>query len=126
METIIAKLEELAELRAARTLTRLDYEQRRAEILKAVQAELDAVEAEYAPLFETADERVAALEAEIKEAVAEAGQSVKHGGIQAVYTRGRTTWDTRGLTRYAEPHPEINDYRREGKPSVSIRIRDEG
>jgi hypothetical protein len=125
MDTIIERLQQLAELRAAANLTRTDYEQRRAEILKAVQTELEAVEAEYVPLLETASERMAALEAEIKAAVAEAGQSVKHGNIQAVYARGRTTWDTKGLNSYAAQHPEINDYRREGKPSVSIRIKDD-
>lgn len=125
MHDILARLDELAELRAAASLTRADYEQRRAEILRAVQAELEALEAEYAPLFETAAERQAALEAEIKALVAEAGQSVKHRNIQAVYTRGRTTWDTKGLTTYAEAHPEVNQYRREGKPSVSLRIKDD-
>jgi hypothetical protein len=126
MESIIDQLEQLAELRAAEALTRADYEQRRAEILKAVQAELDALAAEYEPLLETADKRIEALQAEIKEAVAEAGHSVRHGNIQAVYARGRTLWDTKGLSRYAEEHPEVEAFRREGKPSVSIRIKDEG
>jgi Tfp pilus assembly protein PilO len=125
MQAILDKLDELAELRAAASLTRADYEQRRAEILRAVQAELEALEAEYAPLFETAAERQTALEAEIKALVAEGGQSVRHRGIQAVYARGRTTWDTKGLTAYAAEHPEVNQYRREGKPSVSLRVKDD-
>ena len=125
MDAIIAQLEQLAELRAAAAVTRADYEQRRAEILKAVQAELDELAAEYEPLLETADERIEALQGEIKAAVAEAGQSVRHGNIQVVYSRGRTTWDSHGLTQYAEEHPEVNDFRREGKPSVSIRVKDE-
>jgi len=126
MPTIIEQLQQLAELRAAEQVTRADYEQRRAEILKAVQAELDALAAEYEPLLETAGERIAALQDDIKAAVAEAGQSVRHGIIQAVYARGRTTWDTKGLDAYAEEHPEVQAFRREGKPSVSIRMKDEG
>jgi hypothetical protein len=121
MDHIVAKLEELAELRAAAEITRLDYEARRAEILQAVQAELDALEAEYAPLFATAEERDAALEAEIREEVVAAGATVRGTHLQAVYVRGRTSWDTAGLEAYAEDHPEVQDYRRQGNPSVSLR-----
>jgi len=41
---IATKLDELAEIKAAADVTRLDYEAKRAEILKAVQAELDALD----------------------------------------------------------------------------------
>jgi hypothetical protein len=121
MNQIVAKLEELAELRAAAELTRLDYEAKRAEILQVVQAELEALEAEYAPLFEAAETRGAALEAEIRAEVVEAGASVRGSQLQAVYVRGRTSWDTAGLDAYAEEHPEVQDYRRQGAPSVSLR-----
>jgi hypothetical protein len=122
MDAIVAKLEELAELRAAVDLTRADYDEKRAEILKAVQAELDALEAEYAPLLTTAEERAAALEAEIRAEVLEAGASVRGSRLQAVYARGRTSWDTAGLDAYAADHPEVQDYKRQGAPSVSLRI----
>jgi hypothetical protein len=68
-----------------------------------------------------AAEREQALEAEIRAAVAEAGASVKGSRLQAVYVRGRTTWDTRGLERYAADHPEVNDFKRQGAPSVNLR-----
>ncbi len=45
-QRITAKLDELAEIKAATEVTRLDYEAKRAEILKAVQAELDALDVE--------------------------------------------------------------------------------
>ncbi len=122
MDDIVAKLEELAELRAAAEITRLDYEAKRVEILQAVQAELDALEAEYAPLLETVRERAEALEAGIKAEVIENGASVRGSQLQAVYARGRTSWDTAGLEAYAERHPEVHDYRRQGAPSVSLRI----
>ena len=121
MPDIAAKLAELTELRAAAEITRQDYEAKRAEILQAVQAELEALEAEYAPLLETAAARAAALETEIKAEVLEAGASVRGGGLMAVYTRGRTSWDTAALNDYAEAHPEVQDFRRQGAPSVSLR-----
>lgn len=58
MQDIIAKLNELSDIQAVTDATRLDYEARRAEILKAVQAELDALEAEYQPLFDASNERI--------------------------------------------------------------------
>lgn len=122
MDAIVAKLEELAELRAAADLTRADYDEQRAAILRAVQAELDALEAEYAPLFATAEERAAALEAEIRAAVLANGASVRGSRVQAVYLRGRTTWDTARLDAYAEDHPEVRDFKRQGAPSVSLRV----
>lgn len=118
---IRARLEELAEVRAAAETTRLDYEARREEILRAVQAELEALQAEYEPLLESAQARAAALEAEVKEAVLAFGASVKGSAYQAVYVRGRVTWDNQKLDRYAQAHPEILAYRREGDPSVSLR-----
>ena len=122
MDPIVAKLEELAELRAAAELTRADYDDQRAAILQAVQAELDALEAEYMPLFDTASERTAALEAEIRAEVLAAGATVRGSRVQAVYARGRTSWDTAGLDIYAADHPEVQDYKRQGAPSVSLRI----
>jgi phage host-nuclease inhibitor protein Gam len=120
-QTIIAKLDELADLRTAATLSKADYEERRAEILKAVQDELDALDAEFKPLFEAVDERAQQLEAEIKEAVLYHGESVKGAHYNAVYTRGRVTWDTRRLDAYARHNPEVLEFRKEGQPSVSLR-----
>jgi len=121
MDYIVAQLEELAELRAAAEITQLDYAAKRADILQAVQAELDALEAEYAPLLAVAQQRASALEAGIKAEVIAAGASVRGSQLQAVYARGRTSWDSAGLAAYAEHHPEVQDYRRQGAPSVSLR-----
>jgi hypothetical protein len=121
-QDILSKLEELAEVRAAADVTRIDYEAKRTEILKAVQAELDALAAEYEPLFATAEERAAALEAEIKRDVVEYGASVKGSTLHAVYARGRISWDNQGLDGYAAAHPEILTFRKEGEPSVSLRV----
>jgi hypothetical protein len=118
---IAAKLDELTEIQAAAAVTRLDYEAKRAEILKAVQAELDALEAEYKPLMDAAAERTAALEAEIKQAVLRHGHSVKGSQLHAVYYRGRVTWDTKSLDQYAGAHPEILGFRKEGEPSIQLR-----
>jgi len=122
METIVAKLDELAELKAATDLARIDYETRRTEILRAVQTELEALDAEYAPRIDAATQRMEALEAEIRSDVLRHGASVKGGRLYAVYSRGRVSWDTRALDAYALAHPEVTAFRKQGEPSVSLRF----
>lgn len=121
MDTIIARLDELAEVRAAADVARVDYEAKRAALLATIQAELDALEVEYQPLFEAAETRAAVLVEEIKQAVIEQGATVKGAHLQAVYARGRVSWDTKGLDRYAAAHPDVLNFRKQGDPSVSLR-----
>jgi len=120
-DLILAKLDELAEVKAAETITRLDYEAKRNEILKTVLAELQALDSEYDPLFESAQNRAALLEEEVRQLTLQYGASVKGRQFQAVYNRGRITWDNAALDQYATHHPEILAHRREGEPSISLR-----
>jgi hypothetical protein len=121
-EHVVRKLERLADLRAAEDVARMDYEAKRAEILKKVQAELDAVEAEFQPVLEGAAANATALEAEIRNDVLLRGESLRGGVYQAIYMKGRVSWDNQGISGYAEAHPEILTFRKEGQPSVSLRI----
>ncbi len=120
-EQIARKLKRLADLHAAVDLAQMDYDKKRDEILKAVQAELDALEAEYEPLLEAARENVSKLEGEIKNDVLLGGQTVTTDVYQAIYMRGRISWDNDGINNYARTHPEVLKYRKEGRPTVSIR-----
>lgn len=121
-EHVVRKLERLADLRAAVDVARMDYESKRKDILKKVQAELDALEAEFQPTLEGAEANAAALEAEIRNDVLLRGESL-HGGVyQAIYVKGRVSWDNQGITDYAAAHPEVLRFRKEGQPSVSLRI----
>jgi hypothetical protein len=61
------------------------------------------------------------LTEEIKVVVVKSGESVKGQKLQAIFAKGRTTWDTRALEGYAVGHPEINALKKVGDPSVSIR-----
>ncbi len=121
-ERVVQKLERLADLRAAADVARMDYEAKRAEILKKVQAELDALEAEFQPTLEAADANAAALEAEIKTDVLLRAESLQAGPYRAVYMKGRVSWDGDGITQYARDHPDVLQFRREGQPSVSLHI----
>jgi len=121
-EHILDQLNRLTDLRAAVDLTRLDYESKRAGILKQVQAELDAIQAEYEPLLEAAEANAAALESEIKNGVLLRGESVRNEHFQATYVKGRVSWDNTGISEYARAHPELMQFRKEGQPSVSLRL----
>jgi hypothetical protein len=121
-ELVVQKLERLADLRAAVDVARMDYEAKRAEILRKVQSELDAIEAEFQPVLEGAELNASALEAEIKNDVLLRGESLRGGAYRAVYMKGRVSWDSQGINEYARDHPEVLQFRKEGQPSVTLRI----
>ena len=120
-QTIKAKIEELTHIKSAADVTRLDYENKRAEILKAVQEDLNALEAEYNPLLDAANNRASALETELRQEVLQFGATVKGSKLSFTYSRGRVSWDTKELDHYALTHPEVAQFRKEGAPSVSLR-----
>jgi hypothetical protein len=121
-EHVASKLERLTNLRGAADVARLDYDAKRAEILKKIQGELDALESEYKPVLEAAEENVAALENEIKTDVLLYGESVSGGSYRASYTQGRVSWDNEGMTKYAALHPDVLQFRKQGNPIVSLRV----
>ena len=119
---VAEKLERLSSLRNAAEFTRLHYETKRNEILKEIQAELDALEAEYKPFLERAEENIAALENEIKTDVLLYGESVSGGMYRATFTQGRVSWDNEGMAKYAAVHPDVLQFRKQGSPVVSLRV----
>jgi hypothetical protein len=121
-EHVAEKLGRLENLRGAADVARLDYEAKRAEILKQIQAELDSLDSEYKPILESADENIAALENEIKTDVLLYGESVSSGVYRATYTKGRVSWDNEGLAKYAASHSDVLQFRKQGQPVVSLRI----
>jgi hypothetical protein len=121
-EHIADKLQRLENLRGAADVTRLDYESKRAEILKQIQAELDALDTEYKPVLESAEENIATLENEIKTDVLLHGESVSAGSYRVTYSQGRISWDNDGLAKYAEAHPEVVKFRKQGQPIVTLRV----
>lgn len=121
-EQVAEKLERLSNLRGAAEVARLDYESKRAEILKQIQSELDALDSEYKPVLEAAEENIATLENEIKTDVLLYGESVSGGMYRASYTQGRISWDNEGMTKYAASHPDVLQFRKQGQPIVSLRV----
>ena len=120
-ENVLQKLERLAQLHAAADLARMDYEARRADVMRKVQDELEALEAEFKPALEAAEANTAALESEIRNDVLLRGESLRGSMYQAIYMSGRVSWDAAGMNDYARDHPEVLKFRKEGQPSVALR-----
>jgi hypothetical protein len=118
----VNKLDELAELYAKRDL--ISLKQKAAEdaaITPEIQAELSKIRfdfnAELAPLTE----QITATEAAVKEDTLKIGETQKGQFLLAVYMSGRVSWDTKGLEGLAIVIPEINNLKKIGEPSVTIR-----
>lgn len=86
-----------------------------------IKKRLDEIDAEMTAKAEAVEANIGALEAEIKADVLAHGESVKGESVQAVWSKGRVTWDSKGLTAYSEGHPEILGFQKTGEPSVSLR-----
>jgi len=49
------------------------------------------------------------------------GESVKGEDLQAVWSKGKTSWNSQQLLGFAKAHKEILEMKKEGAPSISIR-----
>jgi len=116
-------LDKLDEFRAKRDLLSLErYELHDKVITPEIKAKLDEIDIEYDDKEGAVSENIRLLTDEIKASVLEHGEKVKGEFLQAVYVKGRSSWDTKGLMGYAKAHPEIDAFYMRGNPSVSIRI----
>lgn len=97
------------------------YTERRNAILAYVQDDLDALEVEMKPYLRQCQETLSITEAAAKSAVLEVGSTVKGDKLMFVYAKGKTTWDGWKLEGMASIVPALNDAKKVGQPSVSIR-----
>ena len=117
------KLDQLAEFQSQRDVAMFEKQRLLDEVYSAeIKQRMAEIEAEFAGKTEAVNENIASLEAEIKQAIIAHGASVKGSVFHAVFTKGRVSWDTKSLEGYATAHPELLTFRKEGEPSVSIRV----
>jgi hypothetical protein len=119
---IASKLDKLAELH--KLYSKLESEKR--EIIEKVLSpeillKLDEIETEYSEKGKGLSENIEKLEIVIRTETQQLGKSISSSGYIAMWSKGRITWDNKGLTSYSAKHPEILEYKREGEPIVSIR-----
>ena len=123
MQSVIDKLNRLSEFRAQRDILNLDKQSAIDTVLTPeIKAKLAEIEVEFGDKAQAVVENMATLEAEIKVDVLATGETVRGTNLMAVWSRGRVSWDDRGLQGYMKSHPEIADFRKQSDPSISIRV----
>lgn len=119
---IKVKLDLLAEFRAAVDMANLEKQELINSVLTPeIRAKIADIEAESQLMINAAEKNAAALEADIKAAVIENGATVKGAHYQAVYAKGRVSWDNKTLEGLMIAIPQLERARKIGEPSVSLR-----
>jgi len=98
-----------------------DAKEERDKMSADVVARLRVLDEERVELCYDINERILSLIKSIESATLSIGASEKGSRLHAVYTKGRESWDSKGLGGYAVAHPEVNAFKKVGNPSVSIR-----
>lgn len=118
VEDVARQLEEiyraLDELHVAREEAKLEA------LPQEVRDALAEIEAEFDGRESFARDKARALEELLKEMVTDSENTVTVPGLQVVYVRGKVSWD-RALEGYVDAHPELDKYRKVGKPFVQFR-----
>lgn len=86
-----------------------------------IRAAIEDINAEFRPMEEGAMENKNALERFVRERTIEFGKTVTGDYLQAVFTNGKKTWDTKKLTEYIKTHPELEDVYAQGDPFIQIK-----
>ena len=120
-EELTAQLDRLANYFAQRDVLSLQKKELIDQVLTPeIKARLEEIESEFAGKVEAVEANIEALEEEVRQAALRHGSSVRGSFLRVVWHKGRITWDNKSLDQYAELHPEISAYRKQGDPYVSI------
>jgi phage terminase small subunit len=121
-DEIKQKLDELADLQCQREVIDLDKQKMIDSVYTPeIRQAIKDIEAEFADRYPAVDEKIAALTAEVKDAVIALGETVNGEHLQAVFVKGRTSWDTGKLDGMMALIPQLAEARKVGSPSVTLR-----
>ncbi len=90
-------------------------------ITPEIKTKIAEIEAEFAGKAEVTTAKTADLRGWIIQAVLQRKASVRGTKLQAVYSQGRVSWDTAGLDQAIRFIPAIADFKKKGKPYITIR-----
>jgi len=110
MDFVIELLNDLAE-----------FEDKREKLAAPLQKMIKELQYDQDVLTAYLDERIKLTRADIASQVLTHRSTFKGKAKWAVYNRGRTSWDNKGLAGYGVAHPGILVFRKQGTPYVSIR-----
>ena len=87
-----------------------------------VKQALSEIDEEFEPLEREAQKELDDAQFEVVKAVLERGDTIRGSTHIAVYRKPSVTWDTSLLEKLSKKYPEIDLARKEGRPSVAIRL----
>ena len=115
-------LDKLANIEAQLDVLRLQRQELIDTVLTdEIKQQIEDINTEFDTQSLAAEQNAQQLRERIKEDVLEHGGTVKGEFLQAVWNKARVSWDSHALKGYAAVHPEINQLRKIGNPSVTIR-----
>ena len=124
--SIKMKLDALADAQAHRDVILLE-KQRVIESIYTpeIRQAIADIDEEFDDKTETVRNIIDTLTGEVKQMVGSLGFTCEGTILQAVFVSGRRTWETDKLEKLADEHPEygLQVYRKQGDPSVSIKVR---
>lgn len=119
------KLNELSELKSQLSLKNADKQALIDSVMtQEIKDKIREIEDEFSENTEHITQKMTLLEQDIRNEVSKLGETVKGDYLMAVFSKGRTSWDTRAMDGYIITHPELEQFRKVGDPSVSIRVRE--
>lgn len=116
------KLDQIAEFKSQLDVLMLEKQKILDEVIgEEIMNKVADVEIEFSGKCDAVNENIAKLETEVKNIVLAAGETLDGTLLQAVYMKGRVTWDTKQLEGLMIVMPELTQARKQGDPSVQIR-----
>lgn len=125
-EVVAQTFEALREAKAHASEVEAEYLAARQVVLASVREQLDAVDATFAEQMQAANAGASEAEKAARELVLKLGRSATSAGVKVTYNTGRVTWDTEKMAAFAEAHPEVQQFRKVGKPWVALHFTGDG
>ena len=91
------------------------------EIPEEIQSRINLIKDRYSSILEEAQYNIAKLEKEIKEETLVIEETINGATLQAVYAKGKVSWDDKGLTGFAVAYPKILSFKKQGEPYITIK-----
>jgi predicted nucleic acid-binding Zn-ribbon protein len=120
MTDIVQKLNRVAFLNDQRQAVSQERDALKEVIMAPVKEQLSDLEEEFSSRFESIDKELMDLYPEIETATLKQGETVQTDEYQAIFKKGRETWNPKLLEGYAKDHPAVLSCKVTGEPSVSI------
>lgn len=123
-EQIKKLLDALSELQCQREVIDLDKQKMIDSVLTPeIKQKIADINTEFADKYPALQENIDALTSQVKEQVVELGETVNGEYLQAVFVKGRTSWDNSKLDGMMALIPQLAEARKVGNPSVTLRKR---